>query len=103
MDEEERTEVEEDWEEVAEEATPETDVEAVEQRTDDYEGIVRRLDELQDELRGMMEEMRRGFDAMGLAAETAGYVDETIDAADIADDVAEAIDELVGLEALDLL
>lgn len=101
MDEEER--IEEEREEVAEDSSPETNEEAVEQRTDDYDGIVRRLDDLRDMLQAGLEDMRRGFDAMGLAAETAGYVDDTIDAADVAEDVADAIDELVGLEALDLL
>lgn len=101
MDDDER--IEEEREGVAEDSSPETNEEAVEQRTDDYDGIVRRLDDLRDELRAGLEEMRRGFDAMGLAAETAGFVDETIDAADVAEEVADAIDELVGLEALDLL
>jgi proteasome assembly chaperone (PAC2) family protein len=101
MDEEER--IEEERDEAAEDSSPETNEEAVEQRTDDYDGIVRRLDDLRDMLQAGLEDMRRGFDAMGLAAETAGYVDDTIDAADVAEDVADAIDELVGLEALDLL
>jgi proteasome assembly chaperone (PAC2) family protein len=101
MDEEER--IEDEREEVAEDSSPETNEEAVEQRTDDYDGIVRRLDDLRDMLQAGLEDMRRNFDAMGLAAETAGYVDDTIDAADVAEDVADTIDELVGLEALDLL
>lgn len=107
MDEDERTEeredVAEDREEVAEDTTPETDEQATEQRTDDYDGLVRRLDELADMVRGLTEDVRRGFDALGLAAESSGYVDDAIDAAEIADDIADAIDELVGLEALDLL
>ena len=107
MDEDERTEeredVAEDREEVAEETTPETNEQATEQRTDDYDGLVRRLDELTDMVRGLTEDVKRGFEALGLAAENAGYVDDAIEAADIADDIADAIDELVGLEALDLL
>lgn len=102
MDEDEREETM-DREEVAEETTPETEEQAVEQRSDDYDGLVRRLDELAELVRGLSEDVRRGFDAMGLAAENGGYVDAAADAADVAEDIADAIDELVGLEALDLL
>lgn len=57
-------------EEVAEEATPETNEEAVEQRTDDYEGLKRiieaRFDELAaklDEMMGKVEEAKEAADA----------------------------------------
>lgn len=57
-------------EEVAEEATPETNEEAVEQRTDDYEGLKRiieaRFDELAaklDEMIGKVEEAKEAADA----------------------------------------
>ena len=101
--EDEREDVEEEREDVAEDTTPETDEQATEQRTDDYDGLVRRLDDLTEMVRGLNEEVRRGFDAIGLAAENNGYVDDSIDANDVAEDIAGAIDELVGLEALDLL
>ena len=101
--EDEREDVEEEREDVADETTPETDEQATEQRTDDYDGLVRRLDELTEMVRGLTEDVRRGFDAIGLAAENNGYVDDAIDANDVAEDIADAIDELVGLEALDLL
>lgn len=101
--EDEREDVEEEREDVAEDTTPETDEQATEQRTDDYDGLVRRLDELTEMVRGLTEDVRRGFDAIGLAAESNGYVDDAIDANDVAEDIADAIDELVGLEALDLL
>ena len=101
--EDEREDVEEEREDVAEETTPETDEQATEQRTDDYDGLVRRLVELTEMVRGIGEDVRRGFDAIGLAAESNGYVDDSIDANDVAEDIADAIDELVGLEALDLL
>ena len=59
-----------DREEVAEEATPETNEEAVEQRTDDYEGLKRiieaRFDELAaklDEMMGKVEEAKEAADA----------------------------------------
>lgn len=101
--EDEREDVEEEREDVADETTPETDEQETEQRTDDYDGMVRRLDELTEMVRGLTEDVRRGFDAIGLAAENNGYVDDAIDANDVAEDIADAIDELVGLEALDLL
>lgn len=101
--EDEREDVEEEREDVAEDTTPETDEQATEQRTDDYDGLVRRLDELTEMVRGLTEDVKRGFDAIGLAAENNGYVDDSIDANDVAEDIADAIDELVGLEALDLL
>lgn len=57
-------------EEVAEEATPETNEEAVEQRADDYEGLKRiieaRFDELAvklDEMMGKVEEAKEAADA----------------------------------------
>lgn len=57
-------------EEVADEATPETNEEAVEQRTDDYEGLKRiieaRFDELAaklDEMMGKVEEAKEAADA----------------------------------------
>lgn len=102
MDEDE-DEREDEREDVAEETTPETDEQQVEQRTDDYDGLVRRLNELTEMVRGLTEDVRRGFDAIGLAAESNGYVDDAIDTNDVAEDIADAIDELVGLEALDLL
>lgn len=103
MDEDEREDEREDAEEEREDVAEDTDEQATEQRTDDYDGLVRRLDELTEMVRGLNDEVRRGFDAIGLAAENNGYVDDAIDAADVAEDIADAIDELVGLEALDLL
>lgn len=57
-------------EEVADEATPETNEQAVEQRTDDYEGLKRiiesRFDELAaklDEMMGKVEEAKEAADA----------------------------------------
>lgn len=96
--------IEEDREEVAEEATPETDTEAVEQREDDYEGLARRLDEIMSAVRDGFDAMRSRFDALGLeAVESAAYVEEGTDVEDIAEDLAEAVDNLLGIDALDLL
>ncbi len=96
--------IEEDREEVAEEATPETDVEATEQRTDDYDGLARRLDELMSAVRDGFDAMRQRFDALGLeAVESASYVEEGTDVEGIAEDLADTVDELLGIDALDLL
>lgn len=96
--------IEEDRGEVAEEATPETDVEATEQRTDDYEGLARRLDEIMSAVRDGFDAMRQRFDALGLeSVESTAYVEEGTDVDEIAEDLAEAVDELLGIDALDLL
>lgn len=92
--------IDEDREEVADEIErdPETADEATEQRTDDYDGLARRLDNLLDMVR---ERFDRLDDAIGAIQVSA--VDSGIDAADIADAAAEAVDEILTLDALDLL
>ena len=99
--EDEREEIRDDEEEVAEEATPETDEEAVEQRTDDYDGLARRLDEIADMVRDRFDALERAVDALGVSTVEAG-ADGT--GADVAGEAAaEAIDELLGIDSLDLL
>lgn len=95
-DEDEREEIRDD-EEVAEEATPETDEEATEQRTDDYDGIVRRLDDIADMMRERFDSIDRMLDALGVSAVEG---DATVDAGETA---AEVIDEILGIDGLDLL
>lgn len=96
--------VSEDREEVAEEATAETDTQAVEQRTDDYDGLVRRIEDLADSVKRGFGLIDSRLEALGLTAtESAGFVDESIKPEQVAEDMQEAIDTLVGLEALDLL
>lgn len=98
--EDEREEIRDD-EEVAEEATPETDEEATEQRTDDYDGLARRLDEIADMVRDRFDALERAIDALGVSTVEAG-ADGTV--ADVAGEAAaEAIDELLGIDSLDLL
>lgn len=96
----------EEREEVAEEATPETDVQEVEQQTDDYEGLARRIDDVLSALEGMgskLDAITSKLDAMGITtAETSEYV-EDIDTEEIVEDMAEKVDELLGIDALDLL
>ena len=103
-DEEEREDVAEDREEVAEEATPETATQAEEQRTDDYDALSRRIEDLADSVNRGFSLIDSRLEALGLTTtESAGYVDESITPEQVADDMQEAIDTLVGLEALDLL
>lgn len=91
-------------EEVAEDVTPETNDEAVEQRTDDYDGIVRRLDDLARSLDARFDELSRMLEALGVAAVEGGNVDDDIDVATLAGAAAaETIDELLGIDGLDLL
>ena len=104
MDEEEREDVTEDREEVAEEATEETGTQEVEQRTDDYDGLVRRIEDLADSVKRGFSLIDSRLEALGLTAtESVGYVDESIKPEQVAEDMQEAIDKLVGLDALDLL
>ena len=99
--EDEREDIREDEEEVAEEATPETDEEATEQRTDDYDGIVRRLDEIADMVRDRFDALERAIDALGVSTVEAGADGTATDVAGEA--AAEVIDELLGIDGLDLL
>ena len=92
--------IDEDLEEVDDviEIDPETADEAAEQHTDDYDGLARRLDDLLDMVR---ERFDRLDDAVGAIQVSA--VDSGIDAAGIAGAAAEAVDEILTLDALDLL
>jgi hypothetical protein len=103
MGDEDREDIQQDRDEVAEEATPETDIEAAEQRTDDYDGIVRRLDDIMRLIDERFDSMRQMLDALGVAAvESDGIVES--DAQDIAGAAAAAaVDEILGIDSLDLL
>lgn len=89
----------EEREEVAEqiEADPETADEAAEQRTDDYDGLARRLDELAGEL-------ARRFDALDAAVSALGVsvVERSSDTSET-DELQDVADDLLGIDALDLL
>lgn len=103
MDDEGREDIQQDRDEVAEDATPETDTEATEQRTDDYDGIVRRLDDIMRLIDERFDAMRQMLDALGVAAvESDGIVES--DVQDIAGAAAAAaVDEILGIDSLDLL
>lgn len=95
-------EITEDREEVAEEATPETDEEAVEQRTDDYDGIMRRVDELATSITGRLDSIERMIEALGVSA-VEGELDGDAVAAAAGEAAAEVVDELLGIDSMDLL
>jgi len=101
MDDERTDDITEDREEVEDESTPETNDEAVEQRTDDYDGIVRRLDDIEAFLRERLDGMQRALDALGVAAVEGDAdidnVDETGEAS------ADLVDAVLGIDSLDLL
>lgn len=100
MDDDIRDEREEVQEEV--EDSPETPDEAAEQRTDDYDGLARRLDEIMEMVRDGFERMGTSLEALGVtqleSATVAGNgVEEIVDAG------VDAVGDLMGLDALDLL
>jgi hypothetical protein len=100
MGDEEREDEALDREEVAEDAAPETDTEATEQRTDDYDGLARRLDDIYDLISSRFDAMQEALDALGVATvEGTGVADET----DAGEAAAQAIDEILGIDSLDLL
>lgn len=101
-------------EDVREEATEETNVESVEQREDDYQGLARRLDDLMRAVADMGESMRTALDAINQRLEVnagilvdsgAGFAPTVGDA--VADVVSDAIEEvtngLVSIDDLDLM
>lgn len=100
MDDDIREEREEVQEEI--EDNPETPDEAAEQRTDDYDGLARRLDEIMDMVRDGFDSMRTSLEALGVtqieSASVAGNdVEEIVDAG------IDTVGDLMGLDTLDLL
>lgn len=95
-------EITEEREEVAEEATPETDTEATEQRTDDYDGIVRRLDDLTTTIADRLDTIERMIEALGVSA-VEGELDGDAVAAAAGEAAATVVDELLGIDGMDLL
>ena len=94
---EEREEVQEEIEE-----NPETPDEAAEQRTDDYDGLARRLDEIMEMVRDGFDSVRTSLEALGVtqleSASVAGNdVEEIVDAG------IDTVGDLMGLDTLDLL
>lgn len=101
-------EIREDEAEVAEDATPETDVEAVEQRTDDYDGLARRLDDVLGKLDGITEMLGRVESMMGGFVEAGATIREgSNDMDEISEDVIEdtgindIVDEVIDVVSVD--
>lgn len=102
--------VEQAEEKVAEDATPETPTEAVEQRTDDYDGLVRRIDEVLDLIDKVLAAVERVESFTGAFVDGGATVREGAD--DISEDVVEdsgindiageIMDEVVNIDDLDL-
>lgn len=104
-------EIREDEERVAEDATPESNEEAVEQRTDDYEGLARRIDDVLARLDRLTEGIERMESAVGIFVESGATVQEgvdpisdaVIDDSGLDDIVDETLEEVVAIDDLDLL
>lgn len=92
----------EDREEVAEDTTPETNEEAVEQRTDDYDGLARRIDDLTDLVRSRFDAITSMLETLGVAAVESDNVTDG-EVYDLADEAADVVDEILGIDSLDLL
>lgn len=92
----------EDREEVAEETTPETNEEATEQRTDDYDGLARRIDDLTELVRNRFDAIIGMLETLGVAAVESDNVTDG-EVYDLADEAADVVDEILGIDSLDLL
>lgn len=100
MDDDIRDEREEVQEEIEE--NPETPDEAAEQRTDDYDGLARRLDEIMNMVRDGFESMRTSLEALGVTQlESATFAGNDVE--EIVDAGIDTVGELMGLDTLDLL
>lgn len=98
MDEDIRDEREEVAEEIEE--SPETADESAEQRTDDYDGLARRIDDVAEMVRDGFERMATMIDALGVTAIESASTDNV---EEIVDAGVGTVGELMGLDALDLL
>lgn len=98
--------IEEQEDAVADEATPETDLQAVEQRTDDYDATVRRLDDIADMIQSVLEAVKRiegitgaFVDAGAVVSEDAGIEETETSINDIARD---EVEDFITIDDLDL-
>lgn len=87
-------------EEVAEEASPETSEEAEEQQEDDYQGLVRRFDELDRMVSQILDGIARVESGMGVFVESGAVVSEAPEAVEAA--VEEVLEDFVDIDELDL-
>lgn len=94
-------EIREDENTVEEETTPETDEQAVEQRSDDYDGIVRRLNEIFAEIASFSAKLDAFMEAGSLVDSGAAIRDVEDDDSD-PDIIEEDAEDYVAIEDLDL-
>ena len=94
--------IRDDMEQVAEDATPETDVEAVEQRTDDYDAIARRLDDIIEALAGIAAGIERVEAMSGAFVEAGATIRESDFIEDDAEEPGDDEPEFVTIDELDL-
>lgn len=89
--------------EVAEEATPETATEQTEQRSDDYDGLARRLDDVLAKLDTLEDKLDRIGGLYSTFVDAGAIVTGATDAvaAAAAEGVADAIEAALDLESLD--
>ena len=96
-------EIREDEREVAEDAAPETDEEAVEQRTDDYDGLARRIDEVAQLVRDVLDAVERVESGVGAFVEAGAVINEPdVVSEGLAEAVADAVEEAIYIDDLDL-
>ena len=89
--------------EVAEEAMHETETEQTEQRTDDYDGLARRMDDALAEIRAIKEQLDRIEGLYSTFVDAGAIVTGASDtvAAAAAEGVLDAIEDILDLEQLD--
>lgn len=89
--------------EVAEEATPETATEQTDQRSDDYDGLARRLDDVLAKLDTLEDKLDRIEGLYSTFVDAGAIVTGATDAvaAAAAEGVADAIEAALDLESLD--
>lgn len=97
---EEAEKIREDENEVEEEVTPETSEEAEKQRTDDYEGLARRIDDLTELVRSRLDSIADAIESLsGIELESGARIGEGT----IEDEIEDTVEDALDLEKLDLL
>lgn len=95
--------IRDEMDEVADEATPETDVQAVEQRTDDYEALARRIDDVLERVDRVLEAMGRIEAMTGAFVEAGATVTETETIDELEPEpIGEEPDGYIDIDELDL-
>ena len=89
--------------EVADEATPETPTEQTEQRTDDYEGLARRMDDAISKIDALKAQLDRIEGLYSTFVDAGAIVTDASDAVAMAaaEGVADAMEAILDLESLD--